>query len=391
MEILNKTEVPQRSRSLANVLAAIALIITLLYFGRIFFITLVTAVLLSFILEPVVVLFMRLRLPRGPASFLACSLSLLLLYGIGMGVYTQALGLAEEIPVYSRRINDLVDSATVQVEALEKSATELLVPKRLREPAAPPQQAAQPTKDAAAAAARKRRSVEPPLPLPPAVQEVRIRQDRSAVVAWIYDNLGAFYDALLMASFIPFLIYFMLSWRDHFRRTWLNLFEGEKRDLAQKAWSGIAVAARAYVVGNFLLGVLLSLMSCVFFYFVRLPYWQLVGPISGFLSLVPYIGLPLAIVPPFFAALPVYGQLAPYLLIGTTTALFHLLALNLLYPKLVGSRVHLNPLSVTVALMFWYLLWGGAGLILAIPVTAGLKAVLDNIPSLRGYGRLLGD
>lgn len=391
MEILSRTEVTPRSRSLANVLAAIALIITLLYFGRMFFITLVTAVLLSFILEPVVLLFMRLRLPRGAASFLACSLSLLVLYGIGIGVYTQALGLAEEIPVYSRRINELVDSATVQVEAMEKSATDLLVPKRLREPAASPQPSIQAPKDGAAA--RKRRSVEPPLPLPlaPQVQEVRIRQDRSAVVAWLYDNLGAFYDVLLMASFIPFLIYFMLSWRDHFRRTWLNLFEGEKRDLAQKAWSGIAGAARAYVVGNFLLGVLLSLMSCVFFYFVRLPYWQLVGPISGFLSLVPYIGLPLAILPPFFAALPVYGQLAPYLLIGTTTALFHLLALNLLYPKLVGARVHLNPLSVTVALMFWYLLWGGAGLILAIPVTAGLKAVLDNIPSLRGYGRLLGD
>jgi predicted PurR-regulated permease PerM len=389
MEILNSTEVTQRSRSLANVLAAIALIITLLYFGRMFFITLVTAVLLSFILEPVVVLFMRLRLPRGAASFLACSLSLLMLYGIGVGVYTQALGLSEEIPIYSRRINELVDSATVQVEAMEKSATDILVPKRLREPAALTQPAGQPPKESAAA--RKRRSVEPPLPLPPPVQEVRIRQDRSAVVAWFYDNLGAFYDVLLMASFIPFLIYFMLSWRDHFRRTWLKLFEGDKRDLAQKAWSGIAVAARAYVVGNFLLGVLLSLMSCVFFYFVRLPYWQLVGPISGFLSLVPYIGLPLAILPPFFAALPVYGQLAPYLLIGTTTALFHLLALNLLYPKLVGARVHLNPLSVTIALMFWYLLWGGAGLILAIPVTAGLKAVLDNIPSLRGYGRLLGD
>jgi predicted PurR-regulated permease PerM len=385
MELLNNTEVSQRSRSLANALAAIALIITLLYFGRLFFITLVTAVLISFILEPVVMLFMRLRLPRGVASFIACSLSLLALYGIGVGVYTQALGLSEEIPVYSRRINSLIDSAAGQIETLEKSATDILVPKRLREPAPSPV----PPPEQQTAAARKRRSVEPPLP--PPVQEVRIRQDRSAVVAWFYDNLGAFYDVLLMASFVPFLIYFMLSWRDHFRRTWLNLFEGEKRDLAQRAWSGIAGAARAYVVGNFLLGVLLSVMSCVFFYFVRLPYWQLVGPMSGFLSLVPYIGLPLAIIPPFFAALPVYGQLAPYLLIGTTTALFHLLALNLLYPKLVGARVHLNPLAVTVALMFWYLLWGGAGLILAIPVTAGIKAVLDNIPSLRGYGRLLGD
>ncbi len=63
-------------------------------------------------------------------------------------------------------------------------------------------------------------------------------------------------------------------------------------------------------------------------------------------------------------------------------AFFHLLALNLLYPKLVGSRVHLNPLVVTVALMFWGAIWGGLGLVLAIPVTAGIKAVCDNVSGL---------
>jgi predicted PurR-regulated permease PerM len=69
----------------------------------------------------------------------------------------------------------------------------------------------------------------------------------------------------------------------------------------------------------------------------------------------------------------------------------HLMALNLLYPKLVGSRVHLNPLAVTVALMFWGSLWGAVGLVFAIPITAGMKAVFDNVPALQAYGKLLGD
>ena len=72
-------------------------------------------------------------------------------------------------------------------------------------------------------------------------------------------------------------------------------------------------------------------------------------------------------------------------------AVLHLLALNLLYPKFVGSRVHLNPLVVTIALMFWGMLWGGIGLLLAIPLTAAIKAVCDNVGSLQPYGRLLGD
>jgi predicted PurR-regulated permease PerM len=57
----------------------------------------------------------------------------------------------------------------------------------------------------------------------------------------------------------------------------------------------------------------------------------------------------------------------------------------------VGARVHLNPLAVTIALMFWGTIWGGIGLVLAIPITAAIKAVLDNVERLQPYGRMLGD
>jgi predicted PurR-regulated permease PerM len=69
----------------------------------------------------------------------------------------------------------------------------------------------------------------------------------------------------------------------------------------------------------------------------------------------------------------------------------HLLALNVFYPKLVGSRVHLNPLVVTVAILTWGWMWGAIGLVLAIPVTGSLKAVFDNVPGWRKYGEMLGD
>jgi predicted PurR-regulated permease PerM len=69
----------------------------------------------------------------------------------------------------------------------------------------------------------------------------------------------------------------------------------------------------------------------------------------------------------------------------------HLIAMNLLYPKVVGARVHLNPLVVTIALMFWGTLWGAIGLLVAIPITAAIKAVCDNVSSLQGFGKLLGD
>jgi len=99
----------------------------------------------------------------------------------------------------------------------------------------------------------------------------------------------------------------------------------------------------------------------------------------------------MALVPALGTALTTYSSLPPYLIIAATIAFFHLIALNLLYPQIVGARVNLNPLVVTVALMFWGTIWGAIGLVLAIPITAGVKAVCDNVEHLQPYGRLLGD
>jgi predicted PurR-regulated permease PerM len=384
---MTRATATDRPVRIASVLAALLLITLTLYVGRVFFITFLTAVLLAFLLEPLVRGLMRLRAPRGLASFLACSLMLMVLYLLGLGLWMQLQGLWEDLPNYSRRVSELVDAAVQQIEEVESRAREIIVPKRLREtpPALEPQAAAKSAKT------RKRTAPEP-APSPPAVQEVRIRREEGQLVNILYQRLSAYTDALLMASFVPFLVYFMLSWSDHILKTILGALPGEgERESLLQAVNGIAAVARAYLVGNFILGVLLSVASAGFFWFVKLPYWQVVGPLSGFLSLVPYLGLPLALIPPLVAALPVYTALPAYLIIGSTTAVFHLIALNLLYPKVVGARVHLNPLVVTVALMIWYLLWGAAGLFLAIPVTAGLKAAFDSVPSTRAYGRILGN
>ena len=356
----------------------------LLYYGRAFCITLVVSILLAFILEPFVTFFMRARLPRAAASFLVCSIALLLLYFAGLGVYAQLSELADDLPTYSARANDLFDSVAVKLEAMEQNLYKLVVPKRLQE-TAPPLPAPTPP------SSRRRRAANPDPPSPPPMQEVIIHRERTPLVQYVYSYLSAYYNVLLMISFVPFLVYFMLSWRDHLKVAAMSLFRGEERQIAGRSWASIADVARAYVFGNFLLGILLSIASAALFWSWHLPYWLLVGFISGFLSLVPYVGLPMAIVPPLIAALPVYATITPYLIIAAVVAFFHLLALNLLYPAVVGARVHLNPLVVTVALMFWGTLWGGIGLLLAIPITAGLKAVFDNVEGLRAYGKLLGD
>ncbi len=390
MSTLTPTPTPKlpapRPAQAGVTILAVAATVALLYFGRVFFITIVVAITIAFLLDPLVTPFLKLRMPRSVASFIVCSVALLLLYLLGLGLYTQFSGFVQELPTFSQRMNELVDNVAARVDDVEKRTYEVVIPKRFQE--VPP-----PAGVPAPETGRRRRGskvVEPP-PAPAQIPEVRIHTEPTPLFTYVYGYVRSFYDVLLMASFVPFLVYFMLSWRDHMRRSFLYLFAGSERQVVGKSWQGVADMVRAYVIGNFILGLMLATISCSFFFAIRLPYWPLVGPLSGFLSLVPYVGLPLAMIPPLAVGLIVYNQPTVYVMIAVVVAVLHLIAMNLLYPKVVGSRVHLNPLVVTVALMFWGTIWGGIGLLLAIPITAGIKAVCDNVTSLHGYGRLLGD
>jgi predicted PurR-regulated permease PerM len=389
-------EAVREARHLAIPILAMAAMIAILYFGRVFFITSLVALIIAFILEPFVALLMRVRFPRSLASFVVCTVALAFLYVIGMGAYSQLAGLYGDLPKYGQRIGSIVDSVQQKVTGMEDQTYRILVPARQRQ-----EEDRRRQQQLADQVARKGKrgsagTVPGGIPggalgtQPGAIPEVRIHEENTPIGDYIYSRLSSFYQILLMSSFIPFLIYFMLSWRDHINRSFLQFFHGEDRLIAARSMQGIADMVRAFVVGNFLLGLLLAIISSAMFWMMHVPYPMLVGPLSGFMSLVPYVGLPLAMIPPLLAALPL-DPVPVYVLVVVSVGMLHLIAMNVLYPKIVGSRVHLNPLVVTFSLMLWGFLWDAPGLLLAIPLTAGIKAVCDNVKGLRQFGKFLGD
>ena len=382
MALVSRQRLGEMADTRAVPLIGLGVTIALLYWARVFFITFLTAVAIAFILEPFVALLMRIRFPRSLASFVVCSLALLAVYLVGLGAYTQFAGLLDEYQQnYGEKVADVIQNVRSGVEDMERTIYRVVVPAK--------QQQKQQQIDLSRQQ-RKKKAPDTVAPVPVIVPEPR-PPDRLPVAEYLYTRLGSVYQTLLMSSFVPFLVYFMLSWRDHAHRSFLQFFEGEDRTVAAKSLERIAEMVRGFVVGNFALGLLLASASSLVFWKMGLPYPMLIGPLSGFFSLVPYIGLPLALAPAMLVSPMVFHSLSSYVLLGTIVTLLHVLALNLLYPKLVGSRVHLNPLVVTVALMFWGFLWDAPGLVLAIPLTAGIKAVCDNVHSLRPYGKFLGD
>jgi predicted PurR-regulated permease PerM len=389
-KLSDNSDSARRVRHLAPSVIGLGAAIAILYYGRVFFITSILAVTIAFILDPFVTLMVRLRLPRSMASFLVCTIALAFLYVMGMGAYSQMAAIYDDLPKYGQRIGDIIDGVQQQIQSAEDRTYQLVVPARQRQQEQERLRLQQ-QQQAEQARKRSKKSDQPVVPpAAPAIPEVRIHEESSPITDYLAAQWSSVYHILLMVSFVPFLVYFMLSWRDHINRSFLQFFHGEDRLVAARSMQGIAEMVRAFVTGNFLLGLLLAFLSSILFWMMGLPYPLLAGPLSGALSLVPYVGLPLAMIPPLFTALSL-NQFPTYVLVAVVVSVLHLIALNLLYPKIVGSRVHLNPLVVTFSLMLWGYMWDAPGLLLAIPLTAAMKAVCDNVKELRPIGKFLGD
>jgi predicted PurR-regulated permease PerM len=120
-----------------------------------------------------------------------------------------------------------------------------------------------------------------------------------------------------------------------------------------------------------------------------LDYPILTGIASGLFNMVPYIGAVLAWLPAFIIALAKWQNVGMFVLIAAVLTTVHVLALNLVAPQLVGRRVQLNAVAITISLLFWGWVWGGMGLLLAIPITATLRVICDHNESWKPIGRWL--
>lgn len=387
MAILSQALPTQKAFHRGITVIAAAAVVALLYYGRPFFVTITLSAMLAFVLDPIVLLVMRLRLPRPAATSVVIGLALLLAYLLGVVIWTQVSGLAQDLPTYTSRVSELLDKTSSKLDDIENHAIEAVIPQRLREQ----EQEIQQKPQKAAQARRRKATVQASPPQPPQVQEVRIKPEPRPAISLIYGYVSDYARAILMASFVPFLTYFMLSWRDHMRKGIINMFGGEQRYVAGRSLDSVAASTRAYLLGNVVLGVFMSCASAGAFFLFKVPYWPLIGLLSGFLSLLPYVGLPLAMIPPVLAAMAIPNKFTVILSLAAIAGGLHLVAMNLAYPKVVGRHVHVNPLALTIALMFWTLMWGGIGLILAVPITAAVKAVCENVESLQPVARLLGD
>jgi len=348
LEAVEQATARTPKRDWPQTVIAIGVVLTLCYVAELVLVVILVSTLLAFILAPIVDFLSRRRLPRGLSSLIAVLTLLLLAYAATYLSYNQAATFVQVLPKYSDRIRSTVMTFRERAESLN--------------------------------------------PLGPATDDkniVRV-QPSNSVTDLVTRGFGSVSQLVFALTFVPFLVYFMLSWQQHARSATVMLFRMEHRHTAYVTLGLISRMIRSFMVGNLLIGVFTAAVSIAVFGAFHLPFFLVVGAISGFLSLVPYLGLVLALCPPLMVGLGQF-QSEDLIALSMAVAALHFFALNVLYPKFLGNRMQLNPLAVTLALLFWGWLWGGVGLVLAIPITAAAKIIFDHVESLKPWGTWLGE
>ncbi len=344
-----------KAGSVAQIVVAVIAVLGLIYVLKLVLITTLTSLLLAFLLEPLAGSLGRIGLPRWAGALLSVLLMVALALCLTFFFYSRAVDFATALPNYSGKIRDTLGNLRSQSKKIEEGTRSVIG--------------------------------SPPAGKQPVPVEVQESPGLSRVVS---AGSGAVGEVLLAVSFIPFLVYFMLTWKDHAHSATVQLFPKEHRLTAFRTVGRISTMIRGFIAGNILVGVVNSIVSSLVFWMLGIPYFYFLGAISGFVSLVPYLGVFLALLPPLAGGIEMLNKTGVVVVL-VMVILLHILTMNVLYPKIVGKRLRLNPLAVTLALLFWAWIWGGMGLLLAVPIVGATKILCDHVDSLRGFGAWLGD
>jgi predicted PurR-regulated permease PerM len=326
----------------------------MLHYGRVLWITFAFALFLALAMRPFVSLLERARIPRVLAILLLLFVLIGAIVLLVINVTSQINQFYVDLPRYRSRIQDLLSSVIEFVNRLLERMRSILPedPSRFRK-----------------------------IELAPSSLDAT-----KAFVAQVGQTL----EVLLYAATVPFLTFFMLKDREKFARVLEGILARNPRLGGRHVTAAVSRTMTDYAVGISFVMLIMAAFTTIGLMILGVNYYYILGPLAGLAILLPYVGVLFSTIPAVAVAYFQYdARKAIFVLLLYIPLQF--LEGNVLTPFIVGHKVRLFPLSVMVAFIFWGLLWGIPGAVLAVPLTSAIKVVCENVKGWEGFARLLGE
>ncbi|RYE32406.1 MAG: AI-2E family transporter [Hyphomicrobiales bacterium] len=354
-----------------------ALIIAALYLGREVFVPVALAILLSFVLAPVVKLLQKLKLPRSVAVISVVALAFAMLAGLTMAMISQATQLAGDLPVYQSTIREKIGSlkgATPGSGVLSRAADVLQdLGKELD----------------------GRKEIAPPHPRAPAGETrpipVEVHQPEASALETLRAFLTPLIHPLTTTGIVLIFVVFVLLKREDLRNRFIRLTGTHDLQKTTAAFDDGAKRLSRLFLTQLLLNTGFGFVIGTGLWMIGVPSALLWGILSAILRFIPYLGAILSAIFPLVIAAAVDPG---WTMLAATAALFIIaepVAGHVVEPLVYGRSTGLSPVAIIVAATFWTWLWGPIGLVLATPLTVCLVVLGRHVERLEFLDVLLGD
>jgi predicted PurR-regulated permease PerM len=204
-------------------------------------------------------------------------------------------------------------------------------------------------------------------------------------------TLSFFTTGFFNAILIPIYIFLILLYQNLFVKFLFKMVKNKSHHILQDILTHVNIILKGYIRGLLIQMLVVALLTSIGMFILGVEYAILIGVITGLLNLIPYIGIMMAIVIAWLAALINSSEISIMVGIGALYALVQFIDNNILVPRIVGNKVRINALASIVGVISGGAIAGIAGMFLAIPLLAIMKVIFDRIESLSPWGYLLGD
>ncbi len=359
-----------------------AFVVSVLYFGRDILIPLALAVMITFLLTPIVT-----RLERWIGRIAAVLIVVAMLFGIiggtGFLLTRQLIDLAAKLPDYQANIDAKLRSIrlpsggafgrfTHSVDELQKQ-----LPNATETP---------PGSTDILPSTNPREAKPSPAPVP-----VRIIETQSRLPFFLQTAATGLLGPLGTAGLVLLLVIFMLFKREDLRGRLIRLIGQGRIGATTRALDDAGKRVARYLGMQFLVNVTFGSCIAVGLFFIGVPNAILWGAFAAIMRFVPYVGAWIAAAVPLLISFAVsVNWLAPILVLALFVSL-ELINANGLEPWLYGASTGVSSLALIVAAVFWTWLWGPVGLLLSTPLTVCLAVMGRHVPRLQFLSVLLSE
>jgi predicted PurR-regulated permease PerM len=368
-----RSDTPTLAPARLTTLAGLVLMVGCLYWAREVLVPVALAVLLTFLLAPVVTALERWRLPRVGAVVVVVVLALAAVGGIGMVLVTQVVSLGGELPFYKDNIKEKISD----LRLLGRNS------------------GFEPVKDTVTRAAGEvERDVEKAKPSDtkqPKPTPVVVQPGTGQGLLHLPAALAPWLDPLTRGGLVVLLVPFMLLSRHELRNRIVRLVGFSRLAVTTRALDEAGDRVTRYLLTQSLVNATFGTLVGIGLFVIGVPYAILFGFFGGALRFIPYVGVWIGAGLPIALSMAVFPGWGKALLVLGLFAILELFTSVVLEVLLYARSAGVSEVGLLVAIAFWAWVWGPIGLLLATPLTVCLVVFAKYVPELEFIWIVMGD